>query len=378
MKRRQWIKLGLLSGATAMTPGIGHALETNGNLLDRMRAYKQDPRAIQLHADTLVVNGLDVSTVTEEYIELLKIAKINCWHKSMGGLDHFSDVHNFIDKHDEVIFAKSVQDIHQAYQNNQLALIAGWQSADVLGTRIVNMQYGPPSTSLRAYYELGLRIVGIAYNLTNIFGGGCLADDVPLSRAGKVLVEEIHKLNMLLDVGGHTGEQTSLNAIAISSGRPVICSHTNIASLANNYRNTSDRVIDAIVDTGGVIGLSALNDYHVRDSIRDLDKPFVKHVGVSALVDQMDYLKKRVGVNHIGIGPDFIHGRGIDYETTNQSLAIGREILSDKWMYLKDFENIAQAPNITREMIGRGWSTSEIKQVLGDNWLRVYKQAWGK
>ena len=151
----------------------------------------------------------------------------------------------------------------------------------------------------------------------------------------------------------------------------------NIASIADNPRNVSDRVIDAIAGTGGVIGLTAVNDFHVRTR-NEMDLAHSPRVGVSQLVDQIAYIRDRVGIDHVGLGPDFVHGRDLNYDLYNQSLAINREIISDgPWMYIEGFETIGELANVTSEMIGRGWAEADIRKVLGENWLRVYRAAWG-
>ncbi len=159
----------------------------------------------------------------------------------------------------------------------------------------------------------------------------------------------------------------------MSSGIPMICSHTNIAAIADNPRSTSDRVIEAIAKTGGVIGLTAVNDYHVRGK-KDVNVPHSPWVTVEEHLDQYDYLRKLAGFDHIGLGPDFIDREGIG----NQSAAIDRRIISDgSWLYVKGFEKIRELPNVTRGLIKRGWSTHEIRKVLAENWLRVHKKVWG-
>jgi len=388
MKRRDFIKNAAVAGITTkwMEDFLANHKDFNG-LRERNpslgqlqddpdRSADRDPLKIQ--QSTLVVSGLDVATLNERYLGMLKKGGVNCWHKSMGVVDSYAAVFNFCDAHSkEIAVATTVGEIEKLHQEGKIALVFGSQSAEFLGDSILNPFYGPPQTSLRAYYQLGLRILGIAYNLASIFGAGNYEPQTGLSRAGKILVEEIHKLGMILDVGGHTGEQTSLDAIALSSGIPVICSHTNVAAIADNPRCTSDRVIEAIAKTGGVIGLTAVNDFHVRGK-KDVNVAHSRRVGIKEHIDQFDYLKKQVGVDHIGIGPDFVEGRGIDYDVVNQSLAINREIISDgPWLYLKGFENISELPNVTKGLIERGWSTGEIRKVLGENWLRVYKRVWG-
>jgi membrane dipeptidase len=173
-----------------------------------------------------------------------------------------------------------------------------------------------PLGNLRAYRQLGLRIASIAYNNTNIFGGGCLDPDVPLTRAGHRYVEEVHKQRLVLDVCGHTGERTSFDAVQISKGVPVICSHTNARALMDNPRNISDRLIEAIAKTGGVVGLTAFSDFHVR-SRNDASVQRTPQAGLDKHLDQFDHLKKLVGVDHIGLAGGclqrlaVVHGQGL-------------------------------------------------------------------
>lgn len=90
-------------------------------------------------------------------------------------------------------------------------------------------------------------------------------------------------------------------------------------------------------------------------------------------LDHWDYMKRLVGPDHIGLGIDNIEGRIL------QSLAAHPEMYSDPqcFPYVKDFESIAELPNLTRGLIRRGWSNAEIWKALGDNWLRVFSRVWG-
>jgi len=94
-------------------------------------------------------------------------------------------------------------------------------------------------------------------------------------------------------------------------------------------------------------------------------------------VDQFEYIKKLVGVDHVGLGPDFVEGRNINYDNINRDVMPPEMMSQGTWLYVKGFENISQLPNVTQSLIRRGWSTGEIRKVLGENWLRVYKQVWG-
>jgi membrane dipeptidase len=391
----------MVAAATLSSGGRPNAaaaapLGWNGDPNDR--GQDRDPMAI--HRSTIVINGLDPSSLSIEYLDLSKQGGVAAWLRAEHQtLADFAASHAFYDQNRaRIVAVRTVRELRDAHQQGKLAQILGWQSAEQLSDDSNQGAIaGPAIANLRAYYEMGLRTCGIAYNLSNEFGAGCLEPHVGLTRNGRKLVEEIHRLRMVLDVGGHTGEQTSLDALAISSGVPVICSHTNIKTLNDNPRCTSDKVLEAIARTGGVIGITAFNDFHARPRTAAgvLRTP---QVGLEKHLDQYDYLKKLVGVDHVGLGPDFTFGgtKPTPVPTRAESADAPEERIPDRnangseqyaspeaysirrpWLYVKGFERISELPNVTRGLIQRGWSTAEIKKVLGENWLRVYEKVWG-
>jgi membrane dipeptidase len=240
--------------------------------------------------------------------------------------------------------------------------------------------YDTIRTALRVHYELGMRTQGIAYNLANVFGGGCLEPKSPLTKAGQQLVEAIHKQRILLDVGGHTGEQTSFDALAISHGVPVVCTHTNVAALNPNPRATSDRLFEAIAKTGGMVGVTAISDFHMRSAASVArNEPRSPQATLEAHLDQYDYLKRLIGVDHIGLGTDFIWGWGNSYvHSSADNMVFPAEAMSDgPSQVVRDFENISKLGSLERGLSRRGWSQAELDKVLGANWLRVYRSVWG-
>ncbi len=340
----------------------------------------------------LVVDGLDVSQLNGKFLDLVRQGGVDCVHKTVGGVvgggspddNSFGAVYAFADEHsDRMAVTTSVREIRQARKSGRTAFILGWQDANILDGPLRSAGvFTAMVGALRAYSELGLRIIGICYNSSNIFGGGCLEHREPLTQAGRRLVEEIHKRRLLLDVGGHTGEQTSLDAIEISQGIPVVSTHTNMAAINPNMRCISDRLAVALARTGGVIGVNALGDFHNRNPksavIQGDQSP---QVTLDKHLDQYDYLKKLVGVEHIGLGPDFTWGTG--FESVGEAPAD----VSLNWPYgesgrgrllfAKDYENISQLPSVVNGLKDRGWSEADLDKLLGGNWLRVYERVWG-
>ena len=342
---------------------------------------RQDRSAIAARSDqeteTIVVNGLDPSVLSEDYLGMQRAAGVNCWHVSMGDLRSFSDAHNFVDAHrQDITVVRTVREIRQAKRDGKLGLLFGWQSADPLsGPRNGENDWWSETsrTNLRGYYELGLRICGIAYQIVNAFGGGGVEGQIGLTRAGRRLVEEIHKLRIVLDIGGHTGDQTSIDALAMSSGVPVICSHANARALANSTRNLSDRLIEGIARSGGVIGIVAISDFVMRG--KEMAQVEPSPLGtVDDMVKHADHIKKIAGARHVGLGPDFTHGMSL----TRDYVLFGPDVL-DKGprRYVKGFETITELPNVVATLQRHAWTEAEIRGFLGGNWLRVYEQVWG-
>lgn len=332
----------------------------------------------------LVVDGLDTSIVNEGFLGLLKTGGVDCVHKSLGDAASYGVTYGFLARHRETILpVVTVREMREAKRQGKMSIIFGAQHANLLEALVPKDPmgtYGRIGAGLQMYYDLGLRIHGICYNVANIFGGGCVDPRVPLTRAGRWLVEQIHQKRILLDVGGHTGEQTSLDALAISSGVPVVCTHTNAAALVPNIRATSDRVMEAIAKTGGVVGITAISDFQTRHAgnykAHGKSSP---QASLETHLDQYDYVKKLIGIDHIGLGPDFVWGWGETFNMqAEQSITFPPEALSDgPAITVKDFENISKLPNLVQGFRTRGWSASDIAKVLGGNWVRVYERVWG-
>jgi membrane dipeptidase len=329
-----------------------------------------------IHASTLVVDGLDCSPPTEAYAIRLRAAGVRCLHltiedqDSRGGGWPYETVAAMLEAPGSSFrLCRTVAEIEQTARDNRIALVLGQQAADPVGVE---------PGSLARYHERGLRITGITYNASNRYGGGCLEPGVGLSVDGRALVDEVGHLGMLLDVGGHTGERASLEAIERSGGRPVICSHTGLAAVNPNRRNTSDRVCEAIARSGGVVGVLALSDFLVRHAAHAAD-PVTPQAPLARLLDHLDHLRRLVGPEHVGLGPDFMEG----LDPSEPGAYPGRRFepdmigAGDRPTFVAGFESIDRLPNVTAGLLDRGWPVDDVRAALGENWLRVYRAAWG-
>ncbi len=329
----------------------------------------------------IVVDGCSPSAPTTHYLSLLRQGGVDSWSVSMlPTLLQMSALHEFVDKHSkEVGIAKTAGDIRRLKAEGKISLTIGWQEADLFAMKGESDWWSkPPKTTMRLFYEAGLRVVGLIYNLTNQFAGGCLDPHIGLTKAGRVMVAEMQKLGILVDVGGHMGEQSSLDVIAMAE-RPVVATHSNLAALNPNPRNTSNRVIEGIARTGGLFGVSAIDPF-MSWSSADAGKRTQPRVraNVKRYVDELDYLKRLVGVDHIGIGGDFTVG-STSKIVPDESFAFPPEMtyVQDPIQYAQGFEDISKLPAVRAEMVARGWRKDEIDKVMGENWMRVYAATIG-
>jgi membrane dipeptidase len=327
-------------------------------------------------SDPIIVDGLDCSVPSPSYLAKLRKAHVGCMHltiEDMPGEDcaqTFEFVSRCLDALDgQMQLARSVAEIRAFNHLGNIALVLGWQAAD---------PFQRPAETLPRYHALGLRIIGIAYNVMNAYGGGCLQPTQGLTAAGRELVQQVNELKLLLDVGGHTGEASSLEAIALSCGRPVICSHTALRSLNPNPRSTSDRVCKAIAATGGVVGVLAVSDLLVRSG-ENAGPAATPQAPLAVLLDHIDYLKDIVGEDHIGLGPDFVEGQDSSAPGAYEGNLWTPDMFSpgDDLIYVSDFESIDCLANVRNRLEARGWSGRSIDKLFGENWLRVYEAAWG-
>ncbi|MBX3278466.1 MAG: membrane dipeptidase [Acidobacteria bacterium] len=201
---------------------------------------------------------------------------------------------------------------------------------------------------LAQWKAAGLRVLQLTMD-DNALGGGTAGDDRPLTEFGKRVVRELNRLRMIVDVS-HSGRRTTLDAAAASS-RPITANHVNVEALTPHLRNKSDEELKAIAATGGVVAATNINRYLIRDPRRPATMDdFVSHV---------EYVVEKIGIDHVGISSDsYMDGSqryDVDYSDQMMSSA-------GRWKH------------VTRKLAERGYSTSDLKKILGLNFRRVYER----
>lgn len=254
---------------------------------------------------------------------------------------------------DKYIIVKKAQDILTAKQQNKLALGFWLQGSNPLANDI-NM--------IETYYQLGVRYILLAYNTRNAIGDGVVEKiDGGLSQFGFKVIEEMNRVGMLIDLS-HGGIKTSLQAIEASKD-PVIFSHSNAYGLTPHIRNLTDEQIIAVANKGGVIGVNGLA------LLLGVEKSSSKK-----LVDHIDYMTNLVGnSDHISLGLDLVYFHDV-LDLFFQKA--GATTYPKGYIGSMDSLQPEKIDELIEELITRRYSDSSIKNILGDNFLRVAEQVW--
>ena len=209
--------------------------------------------------------------------------------------------------------------------------------------------------NLRNFYCLGLRAMQITWNLRNELADGVKEEHTGggLSQFGKAVVSEMERLGMVIDLA-HISRRGWFDVLEVASG-PVCCSHSNCKKLHHHFRTVDDEQIKALAETGGVIGVNAIATMVAAEPT--LDK----------LVDHICHIAELVGIDHVGLGLDFVKDDGPLYPE-DEIFGVGQNKL------IPGFENEEDLMNITECLLKRQFREDEITKVLGQNFLRVLRQ----
>lgn len=206
--------------------------------------------------------------------------------------------------------------------------------------------------SLEVFYQAGLRSLGLVWSRPNEYAHGvpfkfpCTPDTGPgLTEAGRELVRACNRLGILVDLS-HLNEQGFWDVARISDA-PLVATHSNAHNLCAFTRNLTDRQLDAIRDSDGMVGVN-FGVYFLRDDGgRDLDTP------LDVIVRHVDYLVERLGIDRVGFGSDF-DGASVPSE------------LGD----------VAGLPRLMAALRNSGYDEPSLRKLAHENWVRVLRKTW--
>jgi membrane dipeptidase len=274
---------------------------------------------------------------------------------------------------DRLALALSAEDIRRDFKQGKIGSLLGLE-----GGHAIENSLG----ALRAYYDLGVRYMTLTHNVTLDWADAALdsAKHRGLTPFGDSVVREMNRLGMLVDLA-HVSPGTMSAALNVSQA-PVIFSHSGARALVDVPRNVPDSILRRVTANGGIVMVPfvtgfvspavLLYDQSTRPVMKDLQAKFgndtaaitreikqwrAAHVEpratLSQVADQIEYVRKVAGIDHVGIGSDF---DGIT------------EVV-------QGLEDVSKFPDLFAELARRGWSDSDLRKLAGENLLRVFAQA---
>jgi membrane dipeptidase len=210
----------------------------------------------------------------------------------------------------------------------------------------------PHLDSLPVYYEAGLRSLGLVWSRPNAFGHGVpfgfpqSPDTGPgLTDAGKALVRACNELGVLVDIS-HLNEKGFWDVARISEA-PLVATHSGVHALCPSSRNLLDSQLDAIAESGGLIGINFHVGFLRADGKEEADTPILD------IVRHVAYVAERIGVESVAFGSDF------DGATMPNELG-----------------DVSGFPKLVAALRAHGFGEEELAKITHENWLRILRQTW--
>jgi membrane dipeptidase len=269
-------------------------------------------------------------------------------------LDQIGRLYTELDQTDHFAVCRSYDDIIQARQKHQIALLIAMEGVEPLGNDI---------DLLRVFYELGLRELSLTHARRNWAGSGGLfaaggSSQDGLTPFGREVVRQCEVLGIIVDLA-HINPAGFREVLGMTT-RPVIVSHTNPSRFYDIERNISDDQIKIVGERGGVVGVGAVLLSANKEDIH-LDN----------CVDQIEYVANLIGLEAVGLGFDFFEAI---YDALPESVKIELKTSLPEPVFIPDLANHAQARNLTAKLIERGFSDDDIEKILYRNFMRIFRE----
>ena len=283
------------------------------------------------------------------------------------------------DNPDTAAIALTPEDAYRLEKEGKRAIFLGMENGYPIAKDLRNV---------KLFFDLGVRYITITHSKNNELGDSSTDEQQEwggLSPLGKEVVKEMNRLGMMVDIS-HVHDETFWDIIKLTKA-PVIASHSSARALRDVPRNLSDEMLKAIAENGGVVQVCFLDDFikkmaqtperlaaleqlkeersawvngelsqeeseKLKEKYHQINEKYPKNRPTLAeAIDHIDRMVKVMGIDHVGIGSDFDGGGGL----------IG-------------IDDVSQMPNITRELLARGYTKDEIRKLWGGNLMRVFSE----
>jgi membrane dipeptidase len=336
-------------------------------------------RTNQLHTDLpRLKEGGFGAVFFSAYVDADYVAKNSSANRALQLIDTIR--HDIAGRYpSDFLLAASVADIERARREGKIAALIGIEGGHAIEDSL---------RLLRAYYDLGVRYMTLTHSNTNNWADSSGDINRPgvrhhngLTDFGRQVVREMNRLGMMVDIS-HVSDKTFFDALETSTA-PIIASHSSARAVMNHPRNMTDDMIMALARKGGVVQVNfncgfvsprfaaaqqtenpKLEERFRQETGGKLSEPagyivydrLRKEMGLTRatlaeLADHIDHIRRIAGVEAVGIGSDF---NGVTCVP-------------------EGLEDVSKMPNLTRELLERGYSAEDIRKIYGGNLLRVMR-----
>ncbi len=264
--------------------------------------------------------------------------------RSLVLIDH---VRSLAEQHpNEIVLATTAAEVRAAHKAGKFAALMGMEGGHMIDDSLA---------VLRDYQRLGVRYLTLSHSVNTNWSDS--SGDTPkhngLTDFGKEVVRELNRLGMLVDIS-HVSDKTFWDAMETSKA-PLVASHSSLRSISGHPRNMTDDMIRALGGKGGVIMInysrSFLSNELYEAGLKNV--PLAERPAVSweKIVEHIDHAAKLVGATHVGLGSDF------DGTTVPDGM-----------------DDVSMLPKITAALLDKGYSEQDVKNILGENILRLLEK----
>ncbi len=254
----------------------------------------------------------------------------------------------------QVMFIRSVQDLEFCLKQAIPGIILYCEGLDQIGTDI---------DRLNEFYAMGIRGASLTWSRRDDLGQGCCPANLHedwkggLTECGRAVLSRLEELGMFIDVS-HLNDD-GFDELSSYTKKTFIATHSNCRAVYDSYRNLRDDQIQTLAAQGGIMGLNGCLSIVGTDR----DKP---ESIVPKMIDHIDHIVKSAGASHAGYGFDFCDSYYQAYATANNIKGnLACDCLPDAY---------AQVPELTAEMLRRGYSEESIAGIIGGNFIGYFKK----
>ncbi len=244
----------------------------------------------------------------------------------------------------QVKIVRSAAELQHCLDNGVFAMLLHFEGAEPLD---------PDGYALETFYAAGLRSVGLTHSRRNRFALGVpfkfpSSPDTGagLTDAGKELVRQLNRRKVMVDLS-HLNEQGFWDVAKITDA-PLVATHSNAHRLTPSPRNLTDKQMDAVRESRGIVGLNFHVGFLREDGGRNADTP------IARMVEHIDYMVDRMGIDHVGLGSDF-----------------------DGATMPAELKDAAGLPRLMQALHDRGRTGEDLRKLAHGNWVRVLRTTWG-